>query len=188
VSDGYPERILPFFDLYTKDAAHMVFVRKRKDRPKKGPRWAQESHTELQIAVFFVWSGPGGVFGSFGHCAFHWQCFSWWPGPDHVFDGSQILSVSSFSPGSVFGVQRHPRRTLGTPRRLPRVIQGVPKLQQKKLQRFERKREGEAKVIPKQSEGKAKAKWTSIHWFLQVLGFPRFSKTVSEDPKKLPRG
>jgi hypothetical protein len=38
VSDGYPERILPFFDLYTKDAAHMVFVRKRKDRPKKGPR------------------------------------------------------------------------------------------------------------------------------------------------------
>ena len=47
----------------------------------------------------------------------------------------------------------------------------------------ERKREGKAKAILKQSEGKAKAKRTSNHWFLQVFGGPRPSKTASEAPK-----
>ena len=51
-----------------------------------------------------------------------------------------------------------------------------------------RKREGKAKAILKQSEGKAKAKRTSNHWFLQVFGGPRPSKTAFEDPKRLPRG
>jgi hypothetical protein len=31
----------------------------------------------------------------------------------------------------VFGVQRHPKRALGNPRRLPRGTQGAPKLQKK---------------------------------------------------------